>query len=329
MHFKVYSRYFYSRLNPEEKQIYAQILDGWLNYHDRITVKVSSVQFNFAKVVDAVHDDNPELFYVDFMQIYTQHTLTNSKLSSTDVIASFRYSPEQTEAFKNRIAQVIQRVQRLCTPGADKYRVIHDYLVQTVTYAKDMDDPRRHAVDGPLLEGLAVCEGFARAFKLLCDGIGVPSIIVHGKGDNSKEVEPHSWNMVRWNNRNYHIDTTWDEGSGKEDGIQFYYLLPDDYISKNHTWDRSIYPVCTSADVLDSNFPMITGTRSFKDALLRAIKNKESCVGFRFNRTFDSGEHLVHVIKKIIESDPYAFGGFAYTLSYNKGLSAVKIWFRY
>ena len=32
MHFKVYSKYFYSKLDNSGKKVYDKILEGWLNY---------------------------------------------------------------------------------------------------------------------------------------------------------------------------------------------------------------------------------------------------------------------------------------------------------
>lgn len=63
-----------------------------------------------------------------------------------------------------------------------------------------------------------VCEGYARALKVLCDKKGVPCVLVDGyaKGSLSSGGEAHMWNYVqvedgKW----YAVDTTWnDPGSG-------------------------------------------------------------------------------------------------------------------
>ena len=57
----------------------------------------------------------------------------------------------------------------------------------------------------------AVCAGTACAFKLLCNRVGLPSIVVLGKIPAGR----HAWNLVRVNGKLYHVDCTWDDpGSG-------------------------------------------------------------------------------------------------------------------
>lgn len=73
----------------------------------------------------------------------------------------------------------------------------------------------RSGLSGP------VCEGYARAFKILCDRSGIPCIVVTGYARPNNEVgnELHMWNEVmmedgRW----YAVDVTWDDpvGSGNQ-----------------------------------------------------------------------------------------------------------------
>ena len=52
-----------------------------------------------------------------------------------------------------------------------------------------------------------VCEGYARAFKLICDELGVPCILVDGLADGG----PHMWNYVFLGGNWYGVDVTWDD----------------------------------------------------------------------------------------------------------------------
>lgn len=80
-----------------------------------------------------------------------------------------------------------------------------------------------HDAAGVFLKGEAVCDGYAKAFKLLCDRYGIPCIIVAGTAVQSGGSEAHAWNYVQmedglW----YAVDVTWnDNESGTPDADYF------------------------------------------------------------------------------------------------------------
>ena len=75
-----------------------------------------------------------------------------------------------------------------------------------------------------MTEGKAVCEGYARAFKYIMDGLGIPCVLVSGTATNSSGLtESHAWNYVYLNYQWYAIDVTWDDPIIIGDGY-----IPDD-----------------------------------------------------------------------------------------------------
>ena len=59
-----------------------------------------------------------------------------------------------------------------------------------------------------------VCEGYARAFKILCDSIGVPNILAIGmaRAGSSSQPEAHMWNEVQMEDSLwYGVDVTWND----------------------------------------------------------------------------------------------------------------------
>ena len=59
-----------------------------------------------------------------------------------------------------------------------------------------------------------VCEGYARAFKCLCDKLSIPCILANGNAKSSKSGtgEAHMWNEVQMENNNwYAVDVTWND----------------------------------------------------------------------------------------------------------------------
>ena len=58
-----------------------------------------------------------------------------------------------------------------------------------------------------------VCEAYARAFKVLCDTVGIPCVLVDGyaKSSASDTGEAHMWNYAQLDGAWYAVDVTWND----------------------------------------------------------------------------------------------------------------------
>lgn len=58
-----------------------------------------------------------------------------------------------------------------------------------------------------------VCEGYARALKVLCDRLGIGCTLVEGdaKATATGKTEPHMWNYVQVDDGWYAVDVTWND----------------------------------------------------------------------------------------------------------------------
>ena len=78
----------------------------------------------------------------------------------------------------------------------------------------------------PRGETSPVCEGYARALKVLCDSANIPCVLVDGTAKNtpSSSGEAHMWNYVQIEDKWYGVDVTWndpvliDTSGNKSDG---------------------------------------------------------------------------------------------------------------
>lgn len=106
----------------------------------------------------------------------------------------------------------------------DKIREVHYWLVNNIEYDSNLEAEEPYSISGALTEGKAVCEGYARAFKYIMDGLGIPCVLVSGTATNSSGLtESHAWNYVYLNDQWYAIDVTWDDPIIIGDGY-----IPDD-----------------------------------------------------------------------------------------------------
>lgn len=81
-----------------------------------------------------------------------------------------------------------------------------------------------------------VCEGYARAMKVLCDQAGIGCVLVDGYARSSEahSGEAHMWNYVRVGRHWYAVDVTWNDpiyGDGLDhDGIEDFLLVGADTV---------------------------------------------------------------------------------------------------
>lgn len=91
----------------------------------------------------------------------------------------------------------------------------------------------------------ALCDGYARLFKTLCDYSGIKSVVITGyarTGSGSKQFRcNHKWNAVMIDSNWYLLDATWASGYLNFDGSRFihdfnenYFLTPPKYFFRDH-----------------------------------------------------------------------------------------------
>jgi hypothetical protein len=90
---------------------------------------------------------------------------------------------------------------------------------------------------GALVGGLAVSEGYAMAFKLLCDMLGIESVIVTG----SRNGESHAWNLVRIGGIWYHIGVAFDD-RGSVPRADYFLFDDESAAGRGFEWQENRYP---------------------------------------------------------------------------------------
>ena len=119
-------------------------------------------------------------------------------------------------------------------------KMVHDYLIKKIDYDTTISKPNIYNIYGALINKESVCEGYAKSFKYLMDGLGIPCTLVIGQATNSTgKTENHAWNYVQISGNWYAIDCTWDdpviEGGFATESYKYkYFLKGAQSISKDH-----------------------------------------------------------------------------------------------
>lgn len=119
-----------------------------------------------------------------------------------------------------------------------KALLLHDWLVLNCQYDITVARPYCHSEYGAIVEGYAVCSGYARAYSDLLSRVGIESEYVLGmkplrEGDLP---QPHAWNRVTIDGVKYHVDVTSDDPVPDRPGKTSYtYFLVSDKGLKTHS----------------------------------------------------------------------------------------------
>ncbi len=119
------------------------------------------------------------------------------------------------EGMVDQLDEVITAFKPTGKTMYDQLLSIHDYICKMNTYANETDGALYcYTAYGALVDRKSVCEGYAEAFKLICDNNKIDCILVEGVGVSSNGTEPHMWNYVRMDDGKwYAVDVTWDDRS--------------------------------------------------------------------------------------------------------------------
>lgn len=163
----------------------------------------------------AACEDAPMLFWTKSISYSCSYSMRGDELVGIDIIclpvAAQGFSASNYESALAEIQNVLDGLSFDGTTRKELLTQFHDYLCDTIVY---IDSAYAHNIYGALVEGEAVCEGYARAFKLFCDLYGIPCMLITGDALTSTGYGPHAWNAVRMEDGNwYGVDVTWDDQS--------------------------------------------------------------------------------------------------------------------
>lgn len=247
---------FYAALNARQKDVYNGILNG---AKPQAVFEIPlSASINFTTVLDAnnqpilpdnviytcietvvgalsaLMDDHPEMFWIgnfDWGYMYEGVSYTDGSADIQIVGLAVQFDlPEgyaSWSAVKTAYDQMMQVAGSVQITGANRFeqlKNIHDWIAKRVDYDTEFAYATSYYATSVFLAPyITVCEGYAEAFKMLCDRAGIPCIVVVGDAG-----EPHAWNYVKMEDGNwYAVDVTWDDQNDEngDDFILYDYFL--------------------------------------------------------------------------------------------------------
>ena len=168
--------------------------------------KISPAEFEM--VLEATRRDHTEQFWMGGTYTPNEDGYVFWSMKPTYLMKGAELQDAKA-AFEQAINLMLARL----TPEMSEYemeKALHDMLAVHVTYVSTSN---AHNAYGALVEGKAVCEGYAEALQCLLHRVGIQSVEIFGYGINPATGlgEPHAWNAVRIDGEYYLVDLTWND----------------------------------------------------------------------------------------------------------------------
>lgn len=210
---------------------------------------------------DAFYMDNPDIFYADvfgvsisagtdgsgkyvaFMDMSRKDSLYIGNIDSEAAVN------EAIEKYEAALNTVVTQAKAAGSDAKTQIEFVNEYIKEHTEYdfCTVMDNgtptylPEADYIDtayGALVNGKAVCGGYAKAFKAVLDRLNIPCVCVQGysvKGNNSEFIS-HMWNAVKLEGQWYAVDVTWNDTAGKNDWL----LIGEKAVTKDHIEEEII-----------------------------------------------------------------------------------------
>lgn len=217
-------QYYYQQLSEEHKKAWEKDVTNALSYPEQKKRNKDRRQQALAKMIMA---DNPRIFWIDWID---SNAMLRYDTGSTPHYEGMKMPQGMTLAqaqslFAQGVDAAVKEIKAKLPKKADakaKVKAIYNWLCknnaynddQTSKYKKNSDPVAfaylaAHSAYSAIIPGddfEPVCEGYACAFKVLCDELGVMSICVSG---SMTSVKNHMWNYVQMENGKwYQVDAT-------------------------------------------------------------------------------------------------------------------------
>ncbi len=203
-------------LSEKEQQVYDQVCENIESYNTKqfqLAQRLSEEELD--RVMNAVYNDMPEFFFINTSYRYlTTKSGICTALSINYAIPKSEFQ-DATAKYNQVIDSIVSEANKLETT-LQKERYIYSAIADLNTY--DMNSAHNQSAYAALVHGRSVCAGYARAFQVICNRVGIPCYYVTGQSRD----QLHAWNIVDIDGNLYSVDLTWDDGTGERTGTTSY-----------------------------------------------------------------------------------------------------------
>lgn len=237
--------YYYEHLNKQQQKAYYAIKAGLEALAPSFPVPRLDGR-ELADIYFCVRLDCPRIFYtVTFKYRYYADS------DNVEMIPEYLFPKSKIQDHQAAMEARVKKLARQAAGLSEKEKelFIHDFVCQNIQYDK-LKKAYSHEIIGALGHGVAVCEGMAKAVKILCDVLDIWCVIALSEANPEKNIKyRHAWNILRIGGTYYHLDATFDNALSRDETIRYdYFNLSDAQIFRDHEPLIWKMPACPDGD---------------------------------------------------------------------------------
>lgn len=258
-----FEEYYYACLDDAGKKVYNLVSRAIEQHEASVKLPVLDADDGFF-VISCVYNDHPEYYHVDY------NGMLCTGAPGEGYVYHLTYS-RSAEAYAEEMARIDSWVEgfRASLPwGASDYDITkklnatlashvaynHRYSEQSSSLDFDAADSDTTAtLYAGIINGRAVCEGYARSALYILRACGIPAAYA------SSDASDHAWNIAQIDGHDYLLDTTWGDPVDSErldaEGFALnampsmaYLNVTTDESIDGHEDPDSLVPRCTARD---------------------------------------------------------------------------------
>ncbi len=226
----------YEALSDGQKEMYCLMVDAIEKMESGCVWLGRGTSTDVAKAFISVRSDRPEFFWLS-----SEYIVKSSSDGRVGIVfegengaVSYNCSKTERDTMRAKLETRVSEILSSLPQNASAYELecaVHDLLCSSIEY--DTNHKLKLTSYAALVEGRAVCEGYARAMQLLLQKLSIPCILVNGIADG----QGHMWNMVKLENDWYHLDATWDDVIGSDLTVHGFFNMNDERVRSERTVD--------------------------------------------------------------------------------------------
>ena len=211
------------------------------NWETKFTIEFVGDTTNLGSMLDeayalAKERDGYVLGHLDRMNLTYEYT---TKKATITVLQKYLTDAHQEAFVDTQVRNILPTIVTDAMSDEEKVLAVNDYIVRHTKYGT-ATEASPHSAFAVLMEGQAVCQGYALVAYKMIDLLGIDVRYVTGEADGVG----HAWNLVQLNGVWKHLDTTWNDPlPDRGDKVsRDYALLTDEQMMETHKWIRADYP---------------------------------------------------------------------------------------
>lgn len=219
-----------------------QCLDEQADIFDSSEEEVLKFRFPDFTIGNPDYDVKGDIDYYDARKVMTMICAEHPRLMASINFCSILYATKEPEILTGLALRrydpgtTYAEAFETCDSAADdilgsiitedmsdmeKAFAVYSYLVNECSADTDKTNRPRETIYGIFVNKQAACGGFANAFQLMMDKLGIECETIYGHNEN------HIWNYIKIDEKWYQIDAMWGASSTNDISRYKYFLMSD------------------------------------------------------------------------------------------------------